>query len=252
MADQKDILERVSELPDDLRKALFARSTTDTIQVVGKNAGLSIDKIGELADETGRVMLGITSPSDYVKNLVSRLSVNQEKAKAIAEEINQKVFQPVRESLKKIHGIETPPPAPPLSMGGERVEISPPLQGGVRGGKEIEIKPQPKPLPKREDIETQKPKTEEAKTAFQAPRSTFQEVIPPIFVKKMPTPIASQLGGQAPPDILPAPKESLPQNFLAAKTELEKALSSQPARNATQGVAGGYKDKDPYREIIEP
>src|SRR3989344_5085641 len=105
MADQKDILERVSELPDDLRKALFARTTTDTIQSIGKNAGLPIDKIGELADETGRVMLGFTSPSDYVKNLVSRLGAPQEKARAIAEEINQKIFQPVRESLKKIHGL---------------------------------------------------------------------------------------------------------------------------------------------------
>src|SRR3989338_962534 len=105
MAYQKDILERVSELPDDLRKALFARSTTDTIQVVGKNAGLSIDKIGELADETGRVMLGITSPSDYVKNLVSRLSVNQEKAKAIAEENTWD---------------RNPPPSPPLINGGRK------------------------------------------------------------------------------------------------------------------------------------
>src|SRR3989344_5989348 len=208
MADQKDIFERVSELPDDLRKALFARSTTDTIQVVGKNAGLSIDKIGELADETGRVMLGITSPSDYVKNLVSRLSVNQEKAKAIAEEINQKVFQPVRESLKKIHGIaeevkkpEAPPQPKPV------------------------IPTQPKPLPKREDI--------------------VVPSIPPIFVKKMPPPVG---GADLPPkpDILPVPKEPLPQDSLAAKSALDKELSAPPSPRPQQ-----YKEKDPYREIIE-
>src|SRR3989344_7609039 len=150
MADEKDILERVSELPDDLRKALFARSTSDIIQNIGKNAGLPIDKIGELADETGRVMLGITPPSDYVKNLASRLGAPQEKARAIAEEINQKIFQPVRESLKKIHGItkelETP-----------KKEVSPPLQGGVGEVKQ-------KPLPKREDI--------------------VSPPLPPIFVKK--------------------------------------------------------------------
>src|SRR3989338_11443962 len=102
------ISEALEKLPEDLHKALFAPETTDSVQAVGKNAGLMIDKVGELADETGLVMLGITPPSDYVKNLVSRLGAPQEKARAIAEEINQKVFQPVRESLKKIHGISGP------------------------------------------------------------------------------------------------------------------------------------------------
>src|SRR3989344_680499 len=102
----KEILERYANLPNDLKDAIFSNVTTENINAVGKNHGLTIDKIGELAEETGFVMLGLTPPSDYIKNLAGRVGANPEQVRAIAEEINQKVFQPVRESLKKIHGLE--------------------------------------------------------------------------------------------------------------------------------------------------
>lgn len=105
----KKIQERYLDLPEDVQKALFSTQTSDAIFEVGKKHGLAIDKMGELADETGLVMLGMTKPSEYIRNLEKRLSVEVTKAKEIAEDINQKVFSPIRESLKKIHGI-TPTP----------------------------------------------------------------------------------------------------------------------------------------------
>ena len=198
-------MERYRDLPEDIQQALFSSATSDAILAIGKKNELAIDKIGELVDETGLVMLGITPPSDYVKNLVNRLSVPQEKAKAIAEEINQKVFQPVRESLKKIHGIGS---APSSTLGVESPKTPSVFSGAV------------KPLPKREDIA--------------APP------LPPIFVKKMPEPIVSK------PDIIPPPKEPVPQDSLAAKSALEKELGAPPSPRPQQ-----YKEKDPYREIIE-
>ena len=40
----------------------------------------------------------------------------EEKARAIAEDINVEIFRPIRKSLKKIHGISEPPPVPPLPI----------------------------------------------------------------------------------------------------------------------------------------
>ena len=235
---QEDIIAKYQDLPEDLQKALVSSSFSNAITEVGKKNGLAIDKVGELADETGLVMLGITSPSDYVKNLVKRLGVEQEKARAIAEEINQKIFQPVRESLKKIHGIAVevkkpeapkkevskaaPQPLPnPLlrKEGGKEImpltNTLPPYEGGREG---LGVK---KPLPKREDI-------------------AAPPLIPPIFVKKMPEPIIPKQ------DIIPPPKEPVPQDSLTAKSALEKELSTPPSPRPQQ-----YKEKDPYREIIE-
>ncbi|MDP3934980.1 MAG: hypothetical protein Q8Q46_02080 [Candidatus Giovannonibacteria bacterium] len=227
-----EIMERYKDLPEDIQQALFSSATSDAILAIGKKNGLAIDKIGELVDETGLVMLGITSPSDYVKNLVSRLSVTQEKARAIAEEINQKVFQPVRESLKKIHGLAAekptpPPPAPPFVRGGAEEKPLPPYEGGREG---LGVK---KPLPKREDI-VPPPK------ALPKPEIPEPLLIPPIFVKKFPEPIVSK------PDIVPPAKEPLPQDSLAAKSALDKELNAPPSPRPQQ-----YKEKDPYREIIE-
>lgn len=223
------ILEKYNSLPDDLKAALFSSAVTNNIFEVGKKYGLAIDKIGELADETGLVMLGITKPSEYVRNLAQRLGVEQEKAKAIAEEINQKVFQQVRESLKKVHGLGEQPPAPkPLP---KREDI---------------VKPEIKPIEIKQVLPPTFPKPEkpaERPSATQAGPPSYEVagVVPPIFVKKLPIPDLPPK-----PDIVPAPKEQLPQNSLAAKTELEKALGEQP-----QPMKPTYQSNDPYREPME-
>ena len=108
---EQEIVKRYTDLPEDVQKSLFSSTTSDAIFEVGKKHGLQIDKMGELADETGLVMLGMTKPSEYIRNLEKRLGVPALKAKEIADDINQKVFSPIRESLKKIHGI-TPAPSP--------------------------------------------------------------------------------------------------------------------------------------------
>ncbi|KKT29755.1 hypothetical protein A3G55_04495 [Candidatus Giovannonibacteria bacterium RIFCSPLOWO2_12_FULL_44_25] len=245
------ISEALEKLPEDLRGALFAPETTDAVQAVGKKAELTIDKIGELADETGLVMLGITSPSDYVKNLTSRLAVPAEKARAIAEEINKKVFQPVRESLKKIHGLGAPPTPPSSTLSVESKKTPSVFHGGAEptGGAISKTTPPqpptPKPLPTHEEIVAPElpPSLWEGEEGgglvFKPPPPPA--ILPPIFVKKMPIPDLPPK-----PDISPAPKEKLPQNSLIAKSELEKALNAEP-----QPPKKTYQNSDPYREPIE-
>lgn len=231
---QEDIMAKYQDLPEDLQKALVSASFSNAITETGKKFELAIDKVGELADETGKVMLGLTSPSDYVKNLTARLGVPQEKAKMIAEEINQKVFQPVRESLKRVHGLATPPPAPPLSRGGEKVEISPPLQGGVGKVK--------KPLPTIADLGIDRlPKKEEIASYVEE----IKAKIPPIFVKNIPQ-SASRPASE--PETTKRP-DIIPEKSLAAKGELEKALG-QPIPPTPLPPEQKYQ-KDPYREQIE-
>ena len=239
MADQKtnkDILEIVSELPKDLRDAYFSPATTEAIKETGKNNGLTIDKIGELAHETGLVMIGITPPGEYIKNLTGRLGVAPEKAKAVAEEINQKVFQPVRESLKKIHGLG----APPSTLGVE----TPKTPSVFPGAKPIPpaqkplpaLESQPKPLPKREEIKMP------PKLAPPPNLPVETKSIPSIFVKNIPS--SSTLGVEAPktPSVFPRTESE------KLKSELEGALNKE---NQKPPPAGGYQSKDPYREPTE-
>lgn len=113
------------KLPQDLRDALFDIDSSGTIITIGEKHKLNVDEMGELADETGQVMLGVTHPNNFISNLAERLGVDKQKAKEIAEDINVNVFKKVRESLKKIHNIrdekeaktETPPKPKDLAAG---------------------------------------------------------------------------------------------------------------------------------------
>mgnify|MGYP001602142788 CR=1 FL=1 len=101
----QQIAQRYDDLPEDLKDAIFSVDTTSLVNMVGKKHGLAIDKIGDLANETGMVMLGVTHPNEFIANLADRLEVDKEKARIIAQEINEQIFKPVRDSLRKIHNI---------------------------------------------------------------------------------------------------------------------------------------------------
>lgn len=101
----KQISEMYNNLPQDLKKAIFSVEMTGTIKRIGQKYQLQIDKIGILGNETGMVMIGVTHPNDFIPNLSQRLSVSKEIAEKIADEVNMQIFAKVRESMKKIHGV---------------------------------------------------------------------------------------------------------------------------------------------------
>jgi len=99
-------------LPEDLKDAIFSVDMTEIIKKIGEKHGLHIDKIGELGNETGMVMLGVTSPKDFIPNLSKRIGGDKENLRKIAEEVNAQIFRRVRESLKEIHQMGSAKPAP--------------------------------------------------------------------------------------------------------------------------------------------
>ena len=92
-------MERFESLPDDLKIALTSEEVDASIQSVAKKHFLHIDQTGELADETGLVMLGLTKTDEYISNLKERLGVPQQKASEIAKDIDEKVLRPIKASL---------------------------------------------------------------------------------------------------------------------------------------------------------
>lgn len=93
-------------LPDEIKDAVVSVDTARALQTIGEKYALRIDKIGELADEAGLVMMGITHPDNFTKNLMKRLELPEEKVKEIVKEVNEKIFQKIREPLKKIQSQE--------------------------------------------------------------------------------------------------------------------------------------------------
>ena len=95
----EQVMERFESLPDDLKIALTSEEVDASIQSVAKKHFLHIDQTGELSDETGLVMLGLTKTDEYISNLKERLGVPQQKASEIAKDIDEKVLRPIKASL---------------------------------------------------------------------------------------------------------------------------------------------------------
>ena len=65
----QQIAQMYDNLPEDLKDSIFSVDTTSVINEIGRKYGLAIDKIGDLANETGMVMLGVTHPNEFIGNL---------------------------------------------------------------------------------------------------------------------------------------------------------------------------------------
>ena len=102
---EEQIAQMYDNLPEDLKDVIFGLEMNEIVEKIGRENQLNIEQIGDLANETGMVMLGVTHPNEFIGNLADRLEIDKEKAMAIAQEINEQVFKKVRESLRKIHNM---------------------------------------------------------------------------------------------------------------------------------------------------
>lgn len=128
-------MERFESLPDDLKTALTSEEVDASIQGVAKKHFLHIDQTGELADETGLVMLGLTKTDEYINNLKERLGVPQQKAAEIAKDIDEQVLRPIKASLiatseKNTEALEQPEQEEVLDRDQIMKEIDEHLQSG--------------------------------------------------------------------------------------------------------------------------
>lgn len=107
----KKVQERYTELPADIRQAVESADLDAHIQTIGNKHRLHLDQMEALQDETLLVMLGFNDPSSFVNKLVAGLGLSQTQAEGVATDINNEVFAPIRESLKKFHAQPASVPA---------------------------------------------------------------------------------------------------------------------------------------------
>ncbi|MEI6864002.1 MAG: hypothetical protein WCK46_01340 [Candidatus Adlerbacteria bacterium] len=97
---QEKIKERLAELPQDVQDAVLSADMGTHIHSIGQKHGLHIDQIGKLEDETMLVMLGFFDADTFNQQIQDQLAIPAEDAAAIAGEVSDTVFAPIRESLK--------------------------------------------------------------------------------------------------------------------------------------------------------
>ena len=101
-----ELEQRYERLPAVLKEALFSAEVAEKIFEIGKKSGLTIEKVGFVAEETGFVILGLTPPREFVSALAQRLETDAETARKVSLEINHQIFFPLREALRQAHQVE--------------------------------------------------------------------------------------------------------------------------------------------------
>lgn len=69
------------------------------IQTIGTAYGLHVDQTGMLLDEIELVFKGNLSPKDFIGHITARLNISHNLATHIAKDVNDKIFEPIRQDL---------------------------------------------------------------------------------------------------------------------------------------------------------
>jgi len=102
------------KLPEELKEAVFSEETAETIwDICERN---EVEKISEVAEYVGQVLLGVLPPEDFQETLEKELKLEKDLAKKVSQEINRFIFYPVKASLEELYKIEIAPPAKPTGI----------------------------------------------------------------------------------------------------------------------------------------
>lgn len=105
--------ELYKNLPQELKNVLFSEETGNYIYETCKKNGAG-EKLGEIVDYVGQVLIGVLPPEDFQKTLEKELKLDSETAKKMTQEIHRFIFYPVKPCLEELYRVEiTGAPVPP-------------------------------------------------------------------------------------------------------------------------------------------
>lgn len=99
----QQILDRYDTLPESLKDAGFSPYNTSLIQKIGEQNHLSEEKISTISLLVGYILFGFVHPEDLAKEIKIELNIAPEIANSIADEIDRKIFMPIRSDLEKVY-----------------------------------------------------------------------------------------------------------------------------------------------------
>jgi len=106
---KKELFKLFERLPAELKEALLAEDTADTIHNIARRYGIE-KQVSALAERVGRVLLGILPPEQLPDVLEQEMKIEKEKAQKIALEVNRFILYPVKTSLGEIYkGVQLAP-----------------------------------------------------------------------------------------------------------------------------------------------
>ncbi len=97
---QKIFKEQYNKLPPELQQAIMASDLRVKLAAIMQKYRLHIDKASVLENEVVLVLMGMESPDEFVNNARRELAISPEDSRALARDVNDQIFHPIREKLE--------------------------------------------------------------------------------------------------------------------------------------------------------
>lgn len=90
-------------MPEILREAMSSEINSDIVWKAAENEHLAEEKIVVVSKFVGYVLMGFIHPEDLAREIKENLGIDIRIATSIADPINKKIFQPLRQELETIY-----------------------------------------------------------------------------------------------------------------------------------------------------
>ena len=220
-------------LPKNIKEMMGSLKTAEIIQIITDKHQLHIDKAGILGDEITYVMVGAEKATDFIRNLKVQLKLPDEQANAIAKDVNEKLFLPMRESLKETADSSVDEPKVQQEIHHPQLDQKPEEKPDLEVKPQIEQK-QEKPI----NIIDKEEESKEIKNQIIKQQAIHQTAPPPVNL-----PTAESLGSQEQetPQIQDTNKKTQPSDSVKVNEEQDSIdITKKKPFSA-----------DPYREPID-
>ena len=225
---QQQLRDQFQSLPEVVRSTISDPATYEAIERVGLAQGLTKVEAGLLAQATSLLMMGFIEPNKYVSVLIDQLSVSQEVAAIIAQEINRDIFNKIKDALKEVHGIAKASTAPvPSSVFPQKTapsNFATPSAASPMATPKIEAPVSPSPLTATLDVAAMKTEMPVAVRTMPVPPKVPQtapaEAMRTITVDQLRTPATT------PQPTMPVPTTSIPTPPMSSMNIFEEKLGS--------------------------
>ena len=96
------------KLPTEIQDVLIRYDTSEHLWKIGEKHKLQIDKVGIMHDLSMDVMMGIIASKNFVRELQNELGIPALDASALARDIDEEIFKPIKNTMIKIYGDGAP------------------------------------------------------------------------------------------------------------------------------------------------
>jgi len=100
---KEQLFELYGKAPEDIQSMIRDENLGPAIQVIGKDHGITPEQALDVEDIVLHTLLGIESHQDFTRRILEKLGISKDTARKIAEDVDENIFLPVKESLNKIH-----------------------------------------------------------------------------------------------------------------------------------------------------